>query len=136
MQLRRLWPAILWAVFILILTGTPGNYIPSVSSFWEWLKPDKLVHLFAFGILTFLILYGVMEQYLSSRRRYVYVVSAVGISLAYGLLTELMQVYVFTGRYGSFYDFLADSLGATLGWIAFRLYFGKKIKRETNPNTD
>ncbi|MEJ2595384.1 MAG: VanZ family protein [bacterium] len=136
MHFGKLWPAVLWAVFILIITGTPGELIPTVTTFWDWLKPDKLVHLFTFGVLSFLILFGVMEQYLESRHRYKYVLSAVGISLAYGLLTEVLQTYVFIGRYGSVYDFLADALGAVLGWLAFRMVYEKKIKNYAKPDSD
>ncbi len=136
MHFGKLWPAILWALFILILTGTPGELIPTVTTFWDWLKPDKVVHLFTFGVLSFLILFGVLEQYLESQHRYKYVLSAVGISLAYGLLTEVLQTYVFIGRYGSVYDFLADALGAVLGWLAFRMVFEKKIKNYAKPDSD
>ena len=136
MYFRKLWPAGLWALFILILTGTPGEYIPSVGTFWEWLKPDKVVHVFTFGVMSFLILHGLLKQYLKSRRRYIYVTLAITISLAYGLLTEVLQTYVFIGRHGNVYDFIADALGALLGWIAFTVAYGKKIKNYAKSNTN
>lgn len=136
MLIRKLWPAIVWALLILILTGTPGTYIPKITSFWDWISLDKLVHVFIFGTFTFLILHGLLPQYMQSKKRYMFVIAAVGISLAYGLLTEVLQTYVFIGRYGNAYDFYADSIGAFAGWIAFQLVYGKKIKTYSNQNQD
>jgi VanZ family protein len=136
MLIRKLWPAFVWALFILILTGTPGEYIPKVSTFWEWLKPDKIVHVGTFAVLSFLILHGLLPQYLSSQKRYLFVVLAVGCSLAYGLLTEVLQVHVFIGRHGNVYDFLADSLGAFVGWLGFTVVYRKKIRNYTNTSQD
>ena len=69
-------------------------------------------------------------------RRYLFIAGAVGFSLAYGLLTEVLQAHVFIGRHGNAFDFMADSIGALLGWIAFMLYRGKKINNYANTNQD
>lgn len=136
MKIRKLLPAIVWALFILVLMGTPGNYFPSVTTFWDWLAPDKMVHVFVFGILSFLILRSIPQQYFESKKRYTFVASAIGVALAYGLLTEVLQAHVFTGRNGNAYDFLADGIGAFTGWLAFRLVYRKKIKTYSNKNQD
>lgn len=128
MKIRKLWPAIVWALFILVLMGTPGNYFPSVNSFWDWISPDKIVHVFVFGTLSFLILRGLLPQYIASSRRYVFVIWAVGLALAYGLLTEVLQAHVFVGRNGNAFDFYADGIGAFVGWLGFMIVYGKKIK--------
>jgi VanZ family protein len=136
MKIRKLWPAIAWALFILVLMGTPGNYFPTVTSFWDWLSVDKLVHVFVFGVFSFLILLSVSPQYFASNKRYVFVATAIGIALAYGLLTEVLQAHVFAGRNGNAYDFFADGIGAISGWLAFWLVYGKKIKTYSNKNQD
>lgn len=136
MEIRKLWPAIAWALLILVLMGTPGNYFPTVTSFWDWLSVDKLVHVFVFGIFSFLILRSISPQYFASNKRYVFVATAIGVALAYGLLTEVLQAHVFTGRNGNAYDFFADGIGAFAGWLAFRLVYGKKIKTYSNKNQD
>ena len=100
-MIRNLWPAIVWAVIILIITGVPGSYVPAIKSFWSWLSYDKIVHVGVFAILSFLILHGFRQQYLESKKRYLFVVGAVTVSLAYGLLTEVLQAYVFIGRDGA-----------------------------------
>ena len=114
----------------------PGSYVPTVRSFWAWLSYDKIVHVGVFAVFTFLILYGYRLQYFESKKRYLFVAAAVSVSLAYGLLTEILQAHVFIGRDGNVYDFYADSLGAVAGWIAFSYVYRKKISTYANTNQD
>ncbi len=120
-MIRRFWPAMAWAILILILTGVPGNYFPQVKSFWEWLSPDKVVHVGIFAVQAFLILYGLEPQYLNKRQRYLFLVAAISITVLYGLITEVLQSFVFVGRDGNIFDFLADFLGALMGLLAYYL---------------
>ncbi len=126
MILKGYWPALAWSLIILLLTGLPGDVFPEIKSFWEWLSPDKIVHLFIFGALSFLILFGYRNQYESHNRKKL-VLTAVVITILYGILTEMLQRYVFVGRSGNVFDALADALGAFLGWWAFIPIF-KKLK--------
>jgi len=126
MLIKKLWPAIIWALVVLILTGFPGSYIPRVSGFWEWLSPDKIVHVLIFATLGFLIFYGLREQYLKSKRRYLYILAVLFITFMYGMITEVLQRHVFIGRDGNVFDFLADVAGGLIGFLAFILYNNKK----------
>lgn len=127
MFFRQQWRACLWALFILVITGTPGSYIPEVITFWEWLQYDKIVHVFVFALLSLLILYGYREQYWQSNRRYVIVIGTIVATSLYGITTEILQHYIFIGRFGNVYDAMADCLGALLGWVVFRWMARKKI---------
>jgi len=126
MILKGYWPALAWSLIILLLTGLPGDVFPEIKSFWEWLSPDKVVHLFIFGALSFLILFGHRDKYESGNRKKL-VLTAVVITILYGILTELLQRYVFIGRSGNVFDALADAIGALLGWWLFIPIF-KKLK--------
>lgn len=128
MLIRKLWPALIWALIILILTGFPGDYFPEVVDFWEWLGSDKLVHLAIFGILSFLIFFNLRAEYLVSKKRSLFVLAILGFTLAYALLTEVLQATVFVGRDGNVFDFCANSIGTLLGWLVFSLVIRKKIK--------
>ncbi len=133
-MLRKFWPALLWALIILLLTGLPGSYFPTITTFWDWLGPDKLVHLFIFGVMVFLIMFGFREQYFQSKKRYQFGIVSVVITSLYGLLTEILQVYVFIGRSGNRFDFYADAVGAILGWAFFFLIYRKKIRQFPRAN--
>jgi VanZ family protein len=129
MVLRGYWPALAWSLIILLLTGLPGNVFPEIKSFWDWLSPDKVVHLFIFGLLSFLILFGYRHKYSGGSRQKLGW-AALGITIVYGALTEILQYYVFIGRSGNVYDAVADMVGAFAGWLAFIPVF-KKIKSKT-----
>ena len=113
----------------MILCGLPGSYFPQVRNFWEWLGPDKLVHLLMFGIFAFFMIFGYREEYCSRDKSYRIKLQIITllISISYGALTEILQAHIFRGRYGSIYDFSADVIGCILGIFIFRLIFRKKI---------
>lgn len=109
---------------ILVLVGLPGSCFPTVLTFWDWLGPDKIVHLVMFAGFVFVCLWGYRKRYAENDkpyRRKAEVVSLT-IGIAYSGLTELLQGTVFIGRYCSLYDFYADSLGCVIGLLVFKLY--------------
>ena len=122
------------AIFIMVIMGLPGNYFPKVVSFWDWLGPDKVIHLIVFGMLSYSMLWGYRKKILSHDVRYIkksFLLTLL-LSVLYGAITELMQKYVFINRFGSIYDFIADAIGCVLGAIVFFLYFKKKVKKNKN----
>jgi len=129
-MLKKFWPALIWSIVILLLTGLPGNDFPKITNFWGWLEPDKVVHLFIFGVLAFLILFGYREQYFKSKKRYLFGVVAIVITAIYGLITEVLQYYVFVGRDGNPFDFFADVTGAVMAWLLFYYLYRKKIRKK------
>lgn len=119
MHLKNFLPVFLWVLVILILSGLPGNYFPHFSSFWDWISPDKLVHLFMFGVLVLLFMIANVKQYNYKKKRYHYIISSLIISILLGALTEVLQKFVFIGRHANIYDFFANTLGCFLGFILF-----------------
>lgn len=128
---ERFYPGLICAAFIMLLMGLPGKFFPTVVNFWEWIGPDKIVHLLLFGLLSFLSLWGYRKQLLSANTTHLTlsILLVISLTMSYGALTELMQKYVFINRYGSFFDFLADSIGCVLGVSAFYFYLKKKNKK-------
>jgi VanZ family protein len=125
MTFGKYGPAIAWAIWILILTGVPGHQIPKIPTFLDWLSPDKIVHVVMFGTLSYLALYGYRQQYLKSLHRSSIVIVVILLSVLYGLATELLQLYVFTGRNANLYDFMANAIGAITGGVAYFLQHAK-----------
>lgn len=128
------YPGLIIAIFIMVIMGLPGNYFPKVVSFWDWLGPDKVIHLIVFGMLSYSMLWGYRKKILSHDVRYIkkFFLLTLLLSVSYGALTELMQKYVFINRFGSIYDFIADAIGCVLGAIVFFLYYKKKVKKNKN----
>lgn len=120
----RQWQGILWVLIIFLLTGVPGNYFPEVKSFWQWLTPDKIIHVFMFGVLSVLLLNSNRIQYNQQKFRYTFGVISAGIIL--GGLTEYLQNTVFVRRDGNLFDFIANVIGTVFGVFIFILINRKK----------
>jgi VanZ family protein len=106
----------LWALFIILLTILPGKVLPKLPDFFDLFHPDKLVHLFIFGIYVFLQIRAFVMQpvFPSVRQNAVIVTMAIGLSLAAG--TELLQSFAIPMRHGSVFDFIANAAGCLTGW--------------------
>ncbi len=128
MLFRKLIPALLWALFILILCGLPGNDIPRLT-FLDWMKPDKIVHLVLFGTLSFLLIKAFVEQTtypsLIQRAKLLSII----IASIYGVVIEVLQETIFIGRTGDVFDALADSVGAFIGLWFFNYWTKRKAAK-------
>jgi len=122
----NLLPGVIWAIVILILTGLPGNYFPEIHSFWDWVSPDKMIHLFMFGSFTFLVLWGFRGQYSLKKNRIRLIIITAILGFFYGGLTEILQSTIFVMRDGNIYDFMANVLGGGLGILFFHVLFRNK----------
>ena len=134
---KPLLPGIIWTLLIALATLMPGNFIPKITTFFDWLSPDKLVHLFLFGIYTYLLIEGLFRQ-----SRYAFlqkhpVVTGIMLGIVFAIFTEMMQKFVIPGRNGNIYDFMADTLGCFLGyagWLIVRRNEKKNLHSSKNYN--
>ena len=114
---RALFPAIFWALIILVLCAIPGRAIPHLA-FLDWLRPDKVTHLILFAVFSFLLIRGFQKQNPASSLRNAKLCALI-LSIAYGIFIELFQEYVtIIHRTGQVFDAVADAIGAFIGlWI-------------------
>lgn len=124
-SLRHFWPAIVWAMVILILCLIPGNKLPD----WDWtdlLNLDKIGHAFVFGLLALFIYAGSLRQYGSTTKRSSYVALALTISTLYGVATELMQGTLVEGRIADPMDQVANMVGIGAAWVVIIKRIGSR----------
>jgi len=116
---KPLLPGLLWTLLIAVLTLMPGNYIPRITTFFDWLSPDKILHFILFGTYVFLLLEGFrrQKQYPFLQKHHILISLILGIVFAF--FTEAMQKFVIPGRNGNIYDFLADIIGSLLGYLSW-----------------
>lgn len=125
---RNYWAALLWAAFILLLCGIPGNDLPNID-FWALNIEDKLAHIGIFFILGALMVYGHYRTENGFRQSGRTLFAMIGLGVFYGALTEVLQHFVFVARFASLADFLADTLGALFGTVFAFLWFKKQKSR-------
>ena len=126
------WLPVAWAAIMLALAAIPGNYIPRIVSFSDWLGPDKLVHLLMFGIFAILLLAWPAQQYLRNYNRFLVAGIIIVGGTIFGSILEVLQHYLFIGRNGNLYDLAADVLGLLVGIAAFYIFFDRKGRTDTN----
>ncbi len=110
--------ALLWALLILALCGIPGKDIPHIS-FLEILSFDKFVHAALFFVLILLAIRGFLLQENSIKLKHSAKWLALLLCIVYGGLLEIMQAKLFEGRNADLFDFLANSLGSTIGFVFY-----------------
>ena len=82
-----------------------------------------------FAVFAFMVIFGYRKEYCEKEKTYRIKLQwiTLAVTILYGALTEIMQAYIFRGRYGSLYDFLADVIGCILGVFFFKIIFRKKM---------
>jgi VanZ family protein len=125
--LKFQWPAIAWAIVVLILCDMPvSSSGPSI--FFEGF--DKMGHLGVFFILTVLLFYGKINQQNSYDYRPLTIVKILLITSALGGGIEILQWKVFTYRSAELWDFIADMLGVGMGIFSYLLLHRKSHEQK------
>lgn len=115
-----------WIILIAFLYFLPGKDLPA-SGIWDMLNADKLGHLLVFLFLVVFSITGLRKQswsgWLAQRSNWV----AVGFAIVYGAFLEYFQGKVSPDRHSDVMDFIANSIGAVLGIVIFRLIYGRSL---------
>lgn len=113
-----------WAAIIFFIYSIPGGDIQYVD-LWSLFKFDKLVHIAVFALWVNMLIVAFKKQSTSRPLRNNARTIALLLALAYGGFLEYIQGRVFIDRASDPYDFIANTLGAFLGLLVFRLIYGK-----------
>lgn len=116
--LKYLLPAILWAIFILVLTTSSNGGFVTQTLFG--IPTDLLGHAFVFSILVFFIMQGLIKYWRFSfflRKIQLY---GLLFGFLYGLLIEFIQYYLTVNRTADYADVIANSIGCLVGLVLFK----------------
>lgn len=123
---RPMLPAICWAILVLCLYAIPGNEIKS-STFWELFAADKLGHTAIFAVFTVILRVGFKRQRSFPGIAYRSAWISLLVAIVYGGILELVQDIFFEDRTSEYLDFIANTIGAFLGLLLFRIIYGKEL---------
>jgi len=120
MFIRSFWKSILWATIIFLLSSIPGKNLDKANIF-DLLYIDKLVHMFLYFILTILLIPGFKKfiNFLSERSSLLY---SLVISVFYGMIIEIFQLYVFHDRGAEFMDIVANLAGSLIAIFYYAFF--------------
>lgn len=96
---------------------------------WALLSFDKLAHMFFYALLALQLIIAFKKQNTFYTLKYYAVSCSFIIGFGYGVLTELLQYYMFAGRTADFFDVIANTLGLTFGCISFYIIYNQPIKQ-------
>lgn len=121
-MLKYYWPAVLWAMFILILCSIKLGAVSESPLFFPGF--DKMVHCGLFFVIMVFITAGYTRKHapavLSVKTIAVFTV----VAIFYGGIIELLQRYIFTWRSGEWNDLFADVIGILMA--AFSIFITLK----------
>lgn len=121
---RYLAVPIIWAAIIFFVYSIPGGDIV-YQDLWSLLKFDKLVHMGIFALWVNMLIVAFKKQSTSRPLKQNARLVAVSFALAYGGILEFYQSKWFIDRTTDPYDFIANTLGAFIGLLVFRIIYGK-----------
>ncbi len=132
--LKHYFPALSWAVIILILTLLPPQALPKVPE-WNLVSISSLAHLFFFMTWAFLLLMGFFRSNINAaNRNYNRIWLTFILAVSYGALIELLQGWMRLGRQPDVADIFFNTVGALLGIVFF--YLVKKFLIKENLTFD
>jgi hypothetical protein len=119
-------PAFVWGIFIFTLSVWPGKDFPSLPDWSDLLSLDKIIHMTFYGLLTWLILWGKRQntQNTEGGVSLVFAFATAALSSGFGWFLEWFQGAYCQDRMCDVMDGVANTIGAGIGLLAFRLWNG------------
>lgn len=109
-------PAISWMVVIFVSSAIPSEEFPKLE-FWGW---PKLIHLFYYAVLCFLLHRALRFQRKFPLLRRHAILFAVAFATLYGATDEFHQMFT-PGRHALVSDVIIDGVGALLFIVAMKV---------------
>ena len=116
--LHQLW-TVLWALVISLLTLMPVEKAPE-TPFLDIPHLDKLVHFGIFGLLSWLMIRGLLK-FNEVKDKITPIVISLVFPTIYGGIIEILQHFI-PGRGPDILDFLANTLGILMGVVTFLMF--------------
>lgn len=113
------WKSIIWAAFIIVLCGIPGNQMNKVKII-DIPHLDKFVHFVLYSVFTLLLISENNRQRVHRKVTVDAILIAASISLSYGVLIEVLQKVLFINRGADIWDMIANTAGFLVAAISYR----------------
>lgn len=114
-------PAILWALFVLIMCSIKLGSLMHSSLFFPGF--DKLVHCGFFFMMVVFLCYGSIKEQSAITLSYTAVIAISILAMVYGGVIEILQLVLFTWRTAEWDDLFADAVGALMAAAGIMLTF-------------
>lgn len=115
MFLKSYWKAVTWFILILTLSILSTERLPSVN--FDFKYTDKIAHFIMYFFFSYLIIEGHVHHKKGPKK----LIKALAFFIPFvvGLVTEVAQESLTLTREGDPMDFIANTLGITVGILLF-----------------
>ncbi|MBU8893655.1 MAG: VanZ family protein [Bacteroidales bacterium] len=117
MKIINYWKPITIALLILYGSTTSGSDLNKLSIF-QIPNIDKLLHFSLYFLLSVSLQSSFLRNELIHRKKQIHI--TLTMVILYGLLMEVFQYYLTSGRSAEILDIIANSAGCILGVASFR----------------
>ncbi|MEZ4938353.1 MAG: VanZ family protein [Crocinitomicaceae bacterium] len=124
-MIAKLLPAILWTVFVISISLTPGNEFPKLEKEFEHI--DKLVHVFLYSGLSFLWYYDLRRSGIAQMIKLRTDVFLSFVLLGLGVLLETLQHFFVPMRTFDIWDIVSNGIGIVIGFSTFYFVIYRRI---------
>ncbi len=107
---------LLWALAIAIVSLMPAPRIPEVEIDYA----DKVVHVFVYMVLTILLIWASHKKNEKKTIPYTTLFVILASSSVYGLIMEILQFTITTGRNFEIPDIMANIVGCLFGVFLYK----------------
>jgi VanZ family protein len=116
-KLKYYLPSFSWLLIITLLslmsTKNLTKFTVDIVSF------DKLAHIFIYAVLSFFIAWGIKKS-LMHKNLSLKILALIFLSTStYGILMEIAQMSLSTGRHFEYYDIIANIIGSFIGLLFY-----------------
>lgn len=118
-MLKKHWKSLLWATLILLAFSLPGDKVTKVSLF-RIPHFDKIVHFTLIMVLALLLISELNRLKEELKVQMSALFWATVVSTGYGVLIEGLQHFLFSSRTASYWDVLANLMGAIAAVFFYR----------------
>ncbi|MFZ1528815.1 MAG: VanZ family protein [Ferruginibacter sp.] len=108
-------PGIAWFFISAVLLLMPGSDLPKTVDWLDRIYFDKWVHIFIFGLMTFLFLSPLFKSGLAVSKKLSFGILTAIALINWGLTVEFLQKYYVPSRGYELSDWAADCAGVVLG---------------------
>lgn len=122
---KKFIPGIAWFFLTLIAISIPGKELPKFGPWFEQISVDKLIHTFLFGMLAALWMLPVALSTVNIQNKTHWFIKVTIATAIWGLAAELIQKYFIPMRSYDLVDLLANTLGAVVAFVYFKVKFAK-----------
>lgn len=103
----------------------PGGNLPNLE-FFNLLGFDKLVHFFAFALLSLMMIVGLSKQYSEGCYHFnIFYLTVISL-ISYGVFLEFIQEYI-PDRTFELWDAVANALGVIFGRVVFYIVYKTQL---------